>query len=512
MDNHEKNILFDLKNSFIESKKYWIIYLVILLLFFFIKFEMNNYTHPKMEIFAFIILAISGIFCISFYLGHNSDEELYKTVFIVILIFGILCAFITPILYTPDEVEHFVRAEMTSNGVVFPDYENGSFLTIQSTLDLIEDSKIHYSNGFDETGFENSTIFLTDADTQPINYTLIKYPSAFAQNPFYGYLAPAIGICIAKLFDLNAIWLMWLGRIFNVILYAGLAAIAIKKTPILKIPMAVIACFPFAIFLGASFSIDSLINGLGLLTVSYFFYLYKSPKNSLEINNIIKFSILVFLIGTCKLTCFALILLILFVPRSNFKEKKYYYFGFLVVILLGIIALLWSKFYANPGFLQSWRYNKWMVHHMNSTQQIDYILNHKREFLVEVLNMPNFIENDLSFNLRRDSIYLLFFGAVCLLYPHEKYETKTKIGALLVCAIIYIGTYITFILSWTKVGHFELLSGVQPRYFYPMMSLIPFIFGFNYMQGDKTRIDNYIIMIIIAFISCLLMGMVISIY
>lgn len=121
--------------------------------------SMENINHPKMEIIVFILLSFLGIICISYYQGHN-DKELYKTVFIVLLLFDIIFSFLILVMSGADEVEHFVRAEITSNGVIFPEFkdipfkyetfnQHGYFLTIQSTLDLIDDSKNTRDGGFD---------------------------------------------------------------------------------------------------------------------------------------------------------------------------------------------------------------------------------------------------------------------------------------------------------------------------------------------------------------------------
>ena len=508
-----KNRLEIFKKNLWLSKKYWILYIIILLIFTLMRFELENYAHPELEIIAFVLLVLCGIFCISYYHGHNDEKELYKTAFIIILVFGIICSVVMPICIAPDEVEHFVRAEMTSAGVLFPEYNHKSFLTIQSTLDLIEAGRMPLKNKFDGMGLLNSSIFHTDADTKPINFTLVKYHSAFAQNPFFGYLAPAIGMFFAKLFNLNAIWLLWLGRIFNVLLYASLVSLAIKKTPILKVPMLVISCIPLCIFLGATVSIDSLIGGLSILTVAYFFYLYKLPKKSIDYKHIAKFSILVLLLGMCKVTCFAFILLLPFIPIDNFKENKFYLMGFLSIIIISIIALLWTKFYANPGFFQSFRIKEWAWHHVNSTKQMNYMLAHKKESIIEILQLPNYFKVDLLFRWDDfNSVYLMFLGAVSFLYPCERFNIKTKIGALLVGVIFYIGTYLILLLTWTPVGQLDPIIGVQERYFIPILFLIPFVFGFNHMQGDKSELDKYIIMITILFISFMLMWTVTMIY
>lgn len=514
--------LIDFKENLFKSKKYWLIFLVLIFIASASMVNMENIVHPKMEICIFIILSIIGIFCISFYQGHNDDKNFYKTVFIVLLLFGIVLSFLSPIMCGPDEVEHFVRAEMTSSGVIIPDYNEtpykygefkqyGSFLTIQSTLDLIEDSKTTENGGFDRIDYKNASIFFNDADDKPINYSLVKYPAAFAQNPFFGYIFSALGIALAKLLDLNAVWMLWLGRIFNSLLYAGLISLAIKKTPILKVPLFIFAALPLFLNQAALVSIDPLVNGLGIFSIAYFLYMYKSADNKLDHKDILKFSIIILLLGMCKVTYFFFIFLILCVPRRNFVEKKYYGYGILSIGVLLIILGLWSKFYVSPGMLNSFHHGL-VSNDAIPIEQLKYMLIHKYDALVHLLQLPLTISDNLVFTWRYNSVLLLFLGAVCFLYPKEKFELKSRIGVLLVFLLIYFGTYMVFLFTWTPAGQLDII-GVQPRYFYPAFVLLPFIIGFNNnVSIDKFKIDSYLILISISFIVIYIMDIVMQVY
>lgn len=494
-----------LKLNLLDSKKYFIFFILIFLAFSLINFEAVNFQHPKMEIISFFIISIISIFLIIYFQSNNDDKNLYKTAFLIILLFGLFFSFINPICYGPDEVEHFIRADITSRMELNPEYDNGSFQTIQSAVDLIKVKSAIGYDGFEYTS-KNATIFNTDADTKPINHTLTDYPNAFAQNPFYGYLAPAIGMIIAKLFNLNAIWLLWFSRIFNVFLYAGFSAIAIKKTPILKMPMLIFACLPLAIYLGATASIDPFINGLGLILVAYFFHMYKSPKTTLTKRNIIIFTSLVILIGLAKLTCFTFILLLLLIPKTNFKNEKYYYYSFISIILTIIIAVLWTKFYVNPGFSESWRGTKSIINNFNSTKQLDYILHHKKETIFELLKLPLYFPHTLLYSENyenfTDVLRIIFIGFITFFYPKKPENIKTRIGTLIVFLIFFIGTYMALILSWTTVGDLSLYyKGAQIRYFYPMLTLLPFIFRINIKKITNLKMDNWIITTVLLFLA-----------
>ena len=511
---------------------------------FFATMTMSNYKAPKSEIITLIFSCISTVFIITFYHSHRDDKNFYKTAFLVLLIFGIVFSLLTPIMCNDYEFEHFVRAEMTSNGVVYPEFHNdpftletihydGYYFTIQTAYDLahngknasgyineyiyhtVNDTNKHDISDYMDMDFKDSSILKTDADKQPINTTPVKFHSAFAQDPFFAYLAPAIGMAIAKLLNLNAIWMLWLGRIFNTVLYAALAAYAIKKTPILKVPLFVIACIPAAVSQAASINIDPLVNGLAIVAIAYFLMFYKSPKHSLDYKHVIKFSLLVLFMGLCKMPYTAFIFLLLFIPADNYKKRKYYYsIGLIILILIGIMAL-WYVFYVNPGIHNSWRYSLYLSkNNVGVISQINYMFHHQIKAFAGICNvfcnLDTILKVESGYPTKFISVYLLFSGIIYLLYPVEKIRYKTKIGALVVFCMVYFGSYIFNLLTWNKVG--KLNPYVPPSYFFPLLGLIPIFLGINHLQKDTTEIDYYIVMITVSFIIFRILTLVLLIY
>ena len=279
--------------------------------------DAGNYAHPKMELLIFIAVSVLGILSIVIYSYYGNQDDLYKVAFVIILVFGLMFCFLNPVLGGPDEYEHFIRSEMTSEGIIVPTYiDNSYYLTIQSSHDLLGEGYSHIKSGWYKINKKNATIFNSSLYWNPINYSVnTQFNSSFAQNPFYGYIPQSIGISIAKLFDMDAIWLLWLGRITNLLFYAGIVAIAIKKTPILKVPLLAIACVPALIFLSSTVSIDAMINGLAILLIAYFFYMYSAPKDSLTNKDLVIFFIISLLMVFCKISLLLLPFLILFVPK-----------------------------------------------------------------------------------------------------------------------------------------------------------------------------------------------------
>ena len=520
----------EFKDVFVESKKYWLIYLILIVILSFSTMTYKNIIDPTFELVALLIVAIVGVLCIVYYFMHDSENELYKFAFVIILCFGIMTSFIVPICDVSDETEHLARAELTSRGVFIPHW-TGHDLGVERAYNLTGEYNIpHYNKGAGYesivsvkffTEFLGKTVGQTPNDTNKINHTPTLVVSSYEQNPFYGYLPQAVGMIITKLLDLNVIWLMWLGRIFNLICYAGLISLAIKKTPVLKLPLLVVACIPISLYQAASLSIDSMIIGLGILSISYFLYLYKADKNSLGTNEVVKFSILCLLLGLCKLPYLAFILLLLLVPTENFKKgKKIIPYIIICMIIVGAIGILWSK-YSTPTLMHSWRSR---LRFINSTAQMDYITSHPMFSLKFIYQL---FTNSLShviygvFNFfgaaqkvhYSDSYHLIvitlisFVVITLLAYPKNiKFDSKTKIGVLAILLIIYVGTAFIQLLTWASVGYLNL--GLSTRYFIPLFALLPIIVSLKIKKFNvsKENYDKYAMVFIIAFMATLIMS------
>lgn len=307
--------------------------------------------------------------------------------------------------------------------------------------------------------------------------------------------------------------MLWLGRIANLILYAFLISRAVKKAPIYKIPLMVMACLPLAIFQAASLSIDVMINGLAFLVIGYFLFMYKSKDNSLELKDLAIFSLLALLCGLCKLPYLALIFLLFLIPKDNFKTPFYYnIISFLIVAVLGI---LWAKFYATPNYMLSYRANYFIEHNVSMSGQINYLAGHLPQAFVTFANafdyigivlfgmfsfsFPPFVYESNLFTL----LGLLFVGSVVFLYPNKnELSNKLRIGLLLVVLIVFFGTFTIQLLNWSSVG---ILYGVdiQSRYFIPLLGLLPLIFGFNKSVDDEEKVNKIIMLISIVLLSAL---------
>lgn len=520
----------DFAQTLMESRKYWIIYLILIVLTCMSTITFKKLPNPQFVVPVFIIVALLGVFCIVYYFMHDSKEELYKVAFVIIVCFGMISALIVPIVDVSDELEHLTRAEITSRGVLFPHWEGG-----EHNLDRLYNhsdegrysTKLNTGVGFEtsqsHTFFINNrenTVFDTSGDTDKINQSTILDGSAFEQNPFYGYLPQAIGIFIAKLFDMNVIWMLWLGRIFNLIFYAGLISLAIKKAPVLKIPLLCVACLPISIYQAASVSIDSMIIGLGILTIAYFIYLYKADADSLEIREVAIFCALSFLLGLCKLPYLAFVFLILLVPKENFKNRNILLYMLLGILIVGALGVLWST-YSTPALMHSWRSK---LNYMDPSLQLEFLITHPVKILYflkqiftfnlgSVINgVFNFFGANNPYHYSDNYIFItvliwIFMVFTLLFYPNKsEFNSKARIGSLIILLMIYVGTCFIQLLTWADVGGMSL--GVSIRYFLPLFALLPIIVPFKIEKLDrfKENYDNYAMVFIVAFMATLILA------
>ena len=525
-----KSVFNDYKDMLFKSKKYWLIYLVLILILGISTMNNKNILNQHFVMLTFAVVSVLGIFSIVFYMLHDSDEEFYKVAFIIILIFGITTALILPICDVSDEIEHLARAEITSQGVIIPHW-TGEDMGVEGLYNHTEGERISSEKntgaGYNSiraynffSGSLGKTVFQTSHDADKIDTTHFIIDSAFEQNPFFGYLPQAIGVFLAKLLDLNVIWILWLARICNLIFYAGVVSLAIKKTPALKLPLLAVACIPISMYQASSVSIDCMIIGLSILSISYFIYMCRAPDRSLTIKNIAVFSVICLMLGLCKLPYLAFVILLIFIPSKKFEKDKKHNLPILLISIaaVAVIGILWSR-YSAPTLLHSWRSSHNLI---NSTLQMNYVMHHPSsisKFIYNIifLEIPNMLTGVFSFFGAHQfhhytdryhfvtAILLIYLAFVLLAYPRNvKFELKTKLGSIFTIIMIYVGICFIQLLTWASVGYYNL--GISTRYFIPLFCLFPIAIWIKQIQLDKDKFDKYAMVFMIAFMATLIIS------
>ena len=491
--------------EFLSLKKYYLLYILIIALFSISFLKWEDYLSPGFEIAIFFLVFVIGCLCIYYY--TKNEDNLHKVAFVIIILFGVTCVFLTPINDVSDEQEHFTRSEIVSTGQISTDYVQipnttvFGYSTIQSIDDLAKNA--------------GANVFNTKIDDEKINSSEVYLTSAFSQNPFYSYLPQGIGVLIAKLLDLNTIWMLWLGRLFNLILYAGIISLAIRKTPILKFPMLIVSMLPLVIYQAASLSVDGMFSSLAMLAFSYFLYFYKTPK--IRWSDLGIFYLAIILSGLLKAPFLALSLLIFLVPNNHFESRAQNIISKLAILPTLAIGIAWSS-YSSSVLANSWRGEHFISKHVNATEQANYLLSHPMFSLERFFNIfsefPKTVERFFCFsNDVRDYsspllavLYMIYFLVFSIIYTlDEKFSVKTRIEGFLIAALIYVGVIGVQYLTWASVAADSVMRGVFSRYFMPLLIFVPFILNTDFTSFDKEKMSLIFLTIALSFITGMIM-------
>lgn len=190
---------------------------------------------------------------------------LHRFVFALVLGFGLLYCFILPPYAAPDEKYHinqsFTMACHWANSLSRDEWRMGK-TPITISFRRVGDENADLQN-------ENTTVFTWETFTSQL-FTTTDEPFdshqkhnelQTDQNPLL-YLASTAGVFLAYLLHLGFAPALLLGRLANLLLFAALAALAVRVAPFGKRVFAVAALLPMTLHLAASFSRNAPLLGL----------------------------------------------------------------------------------------------------------------------------------------------------------------------------------------------------------------------------------------------------------
>lgn len=473
-----KDIVKNCEDKQAESLRIFILIIVMGIVMFFAE----GFHAEKNEIFIWSIVVLFTV--ILLLLFDLFDLKFYQFAFLCIIIMGCFSLFLQPILNIPDEVAHFARAELVSRGKIFINPSQQRFETIQSLADLHEQIE--------------KTIVESPLRGVKIDGSSYYVYHVAATNATFLYIPQAIGMMIAKVLNLNVIWIMWLGRLVNLFVYSFIVRYAIKLTCCLQFPLFFIAILPMSIQQAASLSPDALINALAILLIAFFLRLYSKTEGMISYKEIILFLILSILIIIAKVTNICIAGLFLLLPlQKMYKKRKAVILKIGAILVFAFVGA--AYYYYTTTFAINLEAEKYLVENgVDSGKQIQYIFSEFLQWIhhfggsalgqsEEYINMLNRF-GWLSYGYAvLTPITVFMFAKVCL---QEKRVIFSVLDNFLVFLMV-IGTYAITVfalyVSWTTVGAAH-IAGVQGRYFLPLLALL--ILPLCNAEYEKTIFKN----------------------
>ena len=276
---------------------------------------------------------------------------------ILSVIFGLIFLIFIPPMQGPDEPNHFLRVTQLAEGNLLSDEvanSTGGFMPVLKTFDKNVGGMV--PDGFLKLAHYRYDDFhgATDRSYSPFDIAIMKdirntgerVPAAFGNTAAYSpvaYIPSLISVWIGNLFHATPLVLFYLARLGGLIAGIALLALAIRITPIGKLPMAIIALLPMTIAQISTISADTMTIGLSFLALAFTLKLSLSKQFPSKWQVVGLLALFTF-VGLAKPSLLPLALLALFLLLNPaIRAQKYKILPIVTAAVTIIPALIWNN-------------------------------------------------------------------------------------------------------------------------------------------------------------------------
>lgn len=452
--------------------------------------RMDYYSLAAM--FAIIIsgILVIAVYSLIFIYKKTPIEYLYIIIAVVV---GTIYFILIPLGQAPDEYTHIETAYDVANVVL--GYEHGTDIEMRN-CDL-EDTII--------TNDYRREIYDIYMDRLLHDHNISDTGSGmFGDTPLstnrYLYYPAALGMIIGRLLKLGTIPMMFIGAVFNYIVYVIVAFYSIKKIPFGKTMILLFSILPITMQQVTSYSYDS-----GILTLSVLIFamaIRVAYAENLQKRDFIILAIASILIAPVKNGAYFFIILLNLLPLARFRKTNKKRFR-LILGIMGISTLMLifpivrnMINSANGGTLMN-GYVSWAD---EPGYTVSYLLGNPTA-LVQIC--WNTLINNFSYYiytmiggslgwLNIDIPWWIIIALIACLFitamkkENEAFDLKPWIRCLFAIIALYsiACTAAAMLLDWTPISYKEIL-GIQGRYFLPV--LMPLLYV---MRGNWVKINE----------------------
>jgi uncharacterized membrane protein len=419
--------------------------------------------------------------------------------------FGLAMLIITPPLQVPDEFAHFKRSYALSEGKLCTGSSD-----LPKSLEYVDTVFSRLCFTPEE---RTSKKEILNAFNIPLNAS-IRNPQAATEYTL-PYIPQALGMAFGQIFSSSPLMLMYLGRLFNMLLAVFLFYMAIRITPLMKWVFFLLAVMPKTLFMIASVSYDGVTLALPMLILALIFRYVFDKEQQVGLKQYLLLAALTLALALCKPPYALISLLVVLIPVGKFGNWKRY--AIFVAGILVPVLLAFSMNYLLPVIGQKPAPVPVEKSHADSvmraaapapadtvTQKIDpakqmhYVAGNiphffwlviKTTFFDQADDIPrNFvgifgwIDTFLPDWVTFFYIFLIVMAALTAAVPEIRANWKQKSAALLIFLVMAILIELAMYLYASFVSD-PMISGVQGRYFISIAVLLLFL-GYNqYLPG-----------------------------
>ena len=442
------------------------------------------------------------------------------------IIFGGIFIVITPPLQGPDEQSHFLQTYMITEGNFINNPDDTYPVSLKSTY-----KTVFYNDDIRFKPTEKYESYRTkDALSIKLSPSIRETSSGYLQRTNYAptnYIPQSIMVFLGKLFGLSPVLLTYLARIGGLVVWLLMVYFAIKITPIGKWAFFVVAILPVSMFQAAVVSADTLSFALLFVFLALIIKITTSNKENTKLQITI-LSIITILLSLTKFIMILFIPLIFLIIIKNKTNKSFFknldYKHLLWILPTLFISALFAKKWSvlSAGSVSS----EGVPNGVNPGIQISNIFHHPTEFIYAFWNTNFFTWGD---NMVRSTIgnfgwsdtpmslsflvlgYIIVFIALTgnrgsdFELLKNNLRKITRLASSVLALIFFLLVCLALYIYYTPVN-FNIIVGLQGRYFYPIFIIMVVVFINNNQLVLKLKAYNSIVKlapILLLMVSCL---------
>ncbi len=443
-------------------------------------------------------LIVIIIYCVIFIFNFSKETNFLVCIILVSLIYTL----VLPPYSSPDEEAHINSAYKLQNQLSgYSDEELANNTIYKRSDDFNETLEDHYTTVFSYEYVYNNLVSLDESDSkiaQRDSWLVSDFPAVYA--------AGSLGLAVGEVFNLGYLTTLYLGRLFNLILFSILAYFSVKITPVGKEIFVVLSFLPITLHLINSFSRDTFVIGMAFVFTAYVLRLIHE-RDKISIKELLVLLIMLILLTPSKTIYAPMILLAVpLIGKFNLKifiknKRKIIYT--LTGILAGIFLLIsLNRTFFNvvlSVFKTPHSLEYLLVNSPESTFNIGLLISNPVIAVNLVLNtiaenLSYYIKSSLGGVLSYNSVIIddfFIFVFLVLVFistmkmPNEKinFSLQQKIIFFITFLIIF-ATVVYVGISWTPVVD-KVIYGIQGKYLLPIIPAALMLLKNNVFKVEK---------------------------
>lgn len=456
------------------------------------------------HIYLSIILTTMGIGYVFFLCRNKVYENLHFIMSAAILLIGIFVIYTMPCatLISPDDEIHYKNSVCLSH--LF-DYG------VTEADEYIYNRKVTLTNNsydYNELMNKLQQMYEQGVSTDNCKMTVDLYKRI-------SYIPSAVGMFVARGLNLSFKSIFYSGKFGNLLFYAIMIYLSIKKIKSGKLLLALFSIVPANIFLASAYSYDIWLTGLTILAFSYIIGNIQESTNGKKISKKDMIIILsAFILGLSpKAIYFPIILSVFVMSKQVFasrKTRKIFFLCSLLAMLIVLMTFLLPFIIKGPG-----EGDIRGGSNVNSTEQVHYILSNPVEYARTLIhNMKSYLSINNQIKTLGDYAFIgstLHFPLILILLTivsisdRNKYDVNSnkksiKMWIMLIffSSVILVST--ALYVSFSPVGSLN-IYGCQFRYLLPLIfPLLYFVANINMEMKSNINLYSVILSLIMIWI------------